>query len=326
MSEKVLRPILHRTAYNRALERELIDWLREAVFTPLLLVLKEYEIPTRENDAGSALIAALKAGTVIYTDGQFAGQFNAAISRELRELGAEFDSRSKTFRLAHDHLPYYLRGAIAEALSVSTEIHTALLSTLAAIGEHLPKAEPALPVTLLAGIFADLEKQFHGSVEIVEGLGLPFEFTASDRERMTEELTENLELGIKGFVADRLPTLRHMVEENLARGGRTDLLAKKLQAEFGFAQRKAEFLADHETGLLVSKYRQHRYESLGVQEYIWSTSNDERVRPDHKALNGRRFSFMNPPIVDRATGRRGNPGEDYRCRCVAQPILNLVSA
>lgn len=326
MNEKVLKPILHRTAYNRAIERELIAWLREAIFTPLLIVLKEHDVPVRENDAGSALIAALRAGTVTYSDGEFRGQFNAAISRELRELGAEFDRHQKSFRLAHEHLPYYLRGAIAEALSASTEVHVAMLATLQAIAENLPLAPASLSASVFASIFADLEKQFRSSVQVAEDLEVPMEFTAADRNRMTADLTENLELGIKGFASDRIPVLRKIVEENLAQGGRTDLLAKKLQAEFGFAQRKAEFLADHETGMLVSKYRQFRYEGLGVQEYIWSTSNDERVRPDHKALNGRRFAFTSPPIVDRATGRRGNPGEDYRCRCVAQPILNLIPA
>ena len=97
-----------------------------------------------------------------------------------------------------------------------------------------------------------------------------------------------------------------------------------IESEFGVSKRKAEFLADQEAGLVTAKYRKIRYDSLGVQEYVWQTSGDIRVRPDHAALNNRRFAFSNPPVCDNATGRRCNPGEDYRCRCVPRPIVNFA--
>lgn len=321
MSEKSLQPILHRTSYNRAIERELVAWLREAIFTPLTLALQENQ--DRSNSIG-ALATAVKAGTITYHQGAFSGKFNAAISRELHEIGAAFDRATKTFRLAHDKLPYSLRGAIAESLSASKETHTAILAVLAAIALNLPQAQLQLPREPVYGIMADLDKQFMRSIAGTPGVGAGM--SEGERQRLTDELTVNLELSITDFIEDRIPHMRRMVEQNLAEGGSTAMLAKKLEAEFGLAQRKADFLADNETGLLVSKYRQIRYEAIGVQEYQWHSMEDERVRPDHAALEGRRFSFDNPPITDRATGRRNNPGEDYRCRCVALPILNLIEA
>ncbi|GAG93926.1 unnamed protein product, partial [marine sediment metagenome] len=71
----------------------------------------------------------------------------------------------------------------------------------------------------------------------------------------------------------------------------------------------------------VSEYKQQRYLDIGITKYEWSTSNDERVRDDHKQLDGKIFSFKTPPVVDRRTGRRANPAEDFGCRCVAIPIL-----
>ena len=74
--------------------------------------------------------------------------------------------------------------------------------------------------------------------------------------------------------------------------------------------------------------REKRYRELGSTEYVWETAGDGKVRPthgesnDHRSLNGRRFSWDAPPIVDAASGRRCHPGQDFGpCRCVARPIL-----
>lgn len=46
--------------------------------------------------------------------------------------------------------------------------------------------------------------------------------------------------------------------------------------------------------------------------YIWRTRGDNKVRASRAANNGRIFSWDNPPPT-------GHPGEDYGCRCWAQP-------
>ncbi len=47
--------------------------------------------------------------------------------------------------------------------------------------------------------------------------------------------------------------------------------------------------------------------------YIWRTVGDDKVRGDHAAREGQNFSWDRPP-------EGGNPGEDYNCRCWAEPI------
>jgi hypothetical protein len=44
--------------------------------------------------------------------------------------------------------------------------------------------------------------------------------------------------------------------------------------------------------------------------YIWRSLHDNKVRPEHKANDGKLFSASNPPST-------GNPGDDYGCRCFA---------
>jgi uncharacterized protein with gpF-like domain len=52
------------------------------------------------------------------------------------------------------------------------------------------------------------------------------------------------------------------------------------------------------------------------------------VRKRHRELgamseSGTVFKYSEPPIVDVRTGRRANPGEDFQCRCTANPIIRL---
>lgn len=46
--------------------------------------------------------------------------------------------------------------------------------------------------------------------------------------------------------------------------------------------------------------------------YIWRTRDDEKVRPSHAANDGQIFAWDEPPAT-------GNPGEDFGCRCTAEP-------
>ncbi|MEQ1890362.1 MAG: phage minor head protein [Alphaproteobacteria bacterium] len=48
--------------------------------------------------------------------------------------------------------------------------------------------------------------------------------------------------------------------------------------------------------------------------YIWRTRGDNKVRAAHAANNGKIFSWDDPPVT-------GHPGEDYGCRCTAEPYI-----
>ncbi len=60
-----------------------------------------------------------------------------------------------------------------------------------------------------------------------------------------------------------------------------------------------------------------RQESLGINNYIWRTRDDARVRHSHDENDDRVFSWDNPPPT-------GHPGEDFGCRCRAEAILENI--
>lgn len=66
--------------------------------------------------------------------------------------------------------------------------------------------------------------------------------------------------------------------------------------------------------------------------YLWQTQEDRRVRPTHRKLGGKLFSWESPPTtIDRYGNRHtGNPGTDWGCRCwevpaTGKPLLNFVA-
>jgi len=60
-------------------------------------------------------------------------------------------------------------------------------------------------------------------------------------------------------------------------------------------------------------------QNLGSEEFYWSTSKDERVRPGHAALDGRKFRWDDPPNTGRGEGAN-LPGQARNCRCKAVPV------
>jgi SPP1 gp7 family putative phage head morphogenesis protein len=58
----------------------------------------------------------------------------------------------------------------------------------------------------------------------------------------------------------------------------------------------------------------YRQETLGIEQYIWRTMDDGKVRALHRQYDDRRFSWDNPPAD-------GHPGDAFGCRCTAEPVL-----
>jgi len=137
---------------------------------------------------------------------------------------------------------------------------------------------------------------------------------------------------IKDFVAENQGLVTSLVDgeldifKKITSGGirsglRVGGIAKQLEDRLDITKSKAALLARDQTLRLFGEITELRQRNVGVEEYIWDTSKDERVRPRHKDLEGTKQKWSEPPIVDPKTGRRAHPGGDYQCRCLALPIL-----
>lgn len=64
-----------------------------------------------------------------------------------------------------------------------------------------------------------------------------------------------------------------------------------------------------------AKLNAQRQQALGVSRYIWRSQDDNRVRATHAARDDQTFSWD-----ERLPG--GFPGEDFGCRCFAEPVIS----
>lgn len=128
---------------------------------------------------------------------------------------------------------------------------------------------------------------------------------------------------IKTIPKDSLGDMEDIVLKGYNSGKTTKSIMQDIQHTYGVSRSKARFLARDQMAKLNANISQMQQTDAGVTEYIWSSSGDGRVRDRHKELDGKKFKWSEPPIVDKKTGRRAHPGQDYQCRCVALPVFDI---
>jgi SPP1 gp7 family putative phage head morphogenesis protein len=141
-------------------------------------------------------------------------------------------------------------------------------------------------------------------------------------EALKEWSVSNVNL-VKTIPKETLTNMQNIVLEGYTAGKSNTTIGKEIQEAYGIDRRHAQFIARDQMAKLNADLTRAQQKDAGVEEYVWSTSGDRRVRDRHRELDGKRFKWGDPPIVDKRTGRRAAPGEDYNCRCVALPVFNL---
>jgi len=136
---------------------------------------------------------------------------------------------------------------------------------------------------------------------------------------------------IESIPAATLGRMRGIVLEGFRQGASITTVTKAIQKEYSVTRSKARFLARDQISTLNAQLTKLQQQDAGCSHYRWSDSRDVRVRDCHRALNGKVFSWDEPPQIWRMTKRAGmmpagrscHPGEDYCCRCVAIPVFDI---
>ena len=130
---------------------------------------------------------------------------------------------------------------------------------------------------------------------------------------------------IESIPEQYLTQVESIVYSNVNSGGRPATIAKQLQSQFGVTERRAKVIARDQTSKVTGDLNRIRQTDAGFPFFRWLDSSDERVRSRHKFLDehvteyGKAiYRWDNPPLSDK--GVPIIPGEDYQCRCIAQPV------
>lgn len=326
-----LAPLTLKDRYYLAIEAEIRRIFDELIYKPLLAVVRA---PMREiKNSKAALLSAITRGDIWYEDGQFKGKFNASTSGAIIRLGGKFNTKAKTYSLANDKVPIELKIAQTHANARYEQMRSKILEVLANIDIDQPqlgariKDEYERTITRMDDDFKKtLPNKEPARVDnpssAISRLIVEAKLTDDQKRIIAEDWGNNLDLYIKKFTQDNILKLRQDIQPHVMAGGRAEGLIKVIKDNYGVSTRKAKFLARQETALLMAKFQETRYKDIGIQKYRWSSAHDARVRHDHNLLNGKIFRFDSPPVSNRKTGARNNPGQDFNCRCVAIPVFD----
>lgn len=143
---------------------------------------------------------------------------------------------------------------------------------------------------------------------VIEGLGV--------RGKVEAAVVENVDL-IKSLPSQYLDKAKGIVMRGASQGKRYEAIASDLVDQLAVSERRAKLIARDQMSKLNASITEAKQTALGIEEYEWVTSGDERVRESHRDNNGKVFKWSNPP------DETGHPGEDINCRCIARPVLRF---
>jgi len=300
--------------YFAPIEAEIMQIFDELIYRPMMETL------TRNNEYGNAadpLAEAIRSGDLFIDSGVIKGNFNARLSKRIRDLGGKMSKRAGGFVFDPDKIPVEWRFAQAAADQRYKDLAAGMIQTLDNINVE--------SIDLLS----DTKEKYTKSIEWMEGdfqravqsITIAPTLTQASVDMLASEWALNLDLYIKNWTADNILKLRQDIATNAFAGRRSADLVKTIMDNRKVGKAKATFLARQETSLLMSKYHESRYRDIGSTGYIWDGADDERERQDHRDLNGKQFSWDSPPVTNRRTGARNHPGEDYGCRCVPIALI-----
>lgn len=137
---------------------------------------------------------------------------------------------------------------------------------------------------------------------------------------------------IRSLPNQEIDRVAQIVERGLQEGKTYSDIAKELKKSYAISDRRAKLIARDQTAKLNASLTMLRQKEIGVSEYRWQTSGDERVRKSHSVLDGKLCRWDDPTVfldeksgkwVKRSTigGDPEHPRQAVNCRC--EPIADL---
>ena len=87
---------------------------------------------------------------------------------------------------------------------------------------------------------------------------------------------------------------------------------KLLIDDYGLDESKADIIALDQSRKYENAVREASQVSEGIEEFIWDTMKDSKVRPEHRARQGRKYRWDSDDL---------KPGQAHNCRCSAIPVI-----
>ena len=314
---RFLPPVNLRLSDKDKIFKIISKYLDEIIYIPIYTAIKSKSKMVK--NSLSSVRDAIFSGRIQYQAGEFSGNFNSKISKDLVTMGAKYNKIRSVYTIEYDKLPPIVQGAIETTKFKFENIN----KDISIILDNLQKNIDNLPIPLdkISSEYNELANYLDSKVEkSLKTITIKPTITDEMSLSIANNYTNNMSKYIKNWTEESIVKLREMVKENSLSGYRLENLIESISDMRGVSIRKATFLARQETNLFTSEIRKERFKDAGVNQYRWDIRGI-RTREDHKILDRKIFSWDNPPVTNRKTGARNHPQEDFNCFCVATPLV-----
>lgn len=141
------------------------------------------------------------------------------------------------------------------------------------------------------------------------------------REAMRDFTLANVKL-IKSATEETFSKIENKVLGGFQRGMRHETLIGYIDKQLGVGESHARLIARDQINKLNGQLSMLRQTNLGIKQFIWRTSMDDRVRESHAEMEGEICDWDDLPDVD---GENVAPGEPIQCRCWPEPVFEAPS-
>jgi len=320
-----LQPVRDTPEDYDEIERRILEFLKEEIYEALVADIGATKSVLR--NSLEDLEEAIAKGTVSFDRGKFDGKFTARTSKELKKLGAKWKNGKWAIHISS------LPSSVQEAIRLSEARFKKKMRSINEKLDNIDAKKLAEKLNLEDLFDTSLFKMEKSLDKSVKNITVMPKLTDEQRRFIAREYSDSLKLPIQKWTENQVKELRKKMNENVFGGDRYEGMVKVIQDSYGVGARKAKFLARQETNLLMAKFKQTRYASVGVNEYKWRSvvgTPNHPTRPRHKALNdasakGKIFRFDDPPNTAEPGDppMYANPGESWNCRCTAIPVVRF---
>lgn len=166
---------------------------------------------------------------------------------------------------------------------------------------------------------------------LTRSIGIPFaDIIDSENIKKSLALATTTNVGlIKSLPTQHFSKVLNAINDSF-KGLLEGSLSKTLLSLGAETDRRAKFIARDQTAKMNSSLTEIRHKDIGIEEYNWKNSQDERVvgnpsglypkgnkgHGNHWDRENKRYSYADPPAD-------GNPGNAFNCRCTAAPIIDV---
>lgn len=231
-------------------------------------------------------------------------QLTGLVKRLRRDINTDIIPLLRQFQ------PEYVNDAYAQVLSDAFDV-------LRMRYNNIINDAKVVANSFTQGVDENNKRRFYAAMEDAVGVNLS---SIIQNEDLTDILVastrENVGL-IKSIPDEYLKKIETIVFTETTQGSTAGSMIQQIQKAGRTTEKRAKLIARDQTAKLNSVINQQRQQNLGVEEYVWRTATDDRVRPEHASKNGKVFRWDSPPKDT------GHPGHDINCRCVAQPIIKV---